>query len=111
MGDVTDKLYSSYSMIDCFPGELFYSQMWSYVLTNEQLTENHYPRPTSEWGVASIQREESGGGSKVVAVGPNAVRHECCRCKKTFVIYNNGQYQTVESCSYHYGKAYKSRGQ
>ena len=90
-------------------GDLFYAQMWSYTLTADQLYDNGYPRPTPEEGVAFLNRE---GDTiwKVQRVGPNAVRHECCRCRTPFIIYNDGQYQTVESCSYHYGRPYKNRG-
>ena len=84
--------------------------MWSYTLSEDQLRSNGYPRPSSKKGVASLNRE-GGVVWKVEPVGPNAVRHECCRCRKPFIIYNNGQYQTVESCSYHYGRAFKYKGQ
>lgn len=83
--------------------------MQKYLLTEDQLTDNGYPRPTPKWGVASIRREDL-PQAKVVPVGPNALRHLCARCKQPFIIYNDGQYQTVESCSYHYGRPYKSRG-
>ncbi len=84
--------------------------MWSYLLTEEQLQENRYPRLTSKEGVAFINLEGE-VTYKMEPVGPNAVRHECCRCRKPFIIYNSGQYQAVESCSYHYGRAFKYRGQ
>ena len=93
----------------CPAGELFYAQMWSYILTEDQLSTNGYPRPTLERGVASLDR--SGQVSyKVEAVGAHAARHECCRCRKPFIIYNNGQYQTIEACNYHYGRPFKYRG-
>ena len=38
------------------------------------------------------------------------MRHRCCRCGKPFIIYNDGQYQTVEDCVYHYGRLVKTRG-
>ena len=41
---------------------------------------------------------------------PPAMRHRCCRCNKPFIIYNSGQYQTVEECVYHYGRLIKSTG-
>ena len=84
--------------------------MWNYLLTEDQLTDNGYPRPTSLRGVASIKREGL-TTPKVEPVGPNAMKHECCRCRKSFIIYNDGQYQTVESCSYHYGRPFKSKGE
>lgn len=38
------------------------------------------------------------------------MRHRCCRCGKPFIIYQDGQYQTVEDCIYHYGRLIKTRG-
>lgn len=96
-------------MLHVYAGELFYSQMWSYILDEGQLDANGYPRPTSEDGVASLNRKGQVAW-KVEQVGLNSVRHECCRCRKPFIIYNSGQYQTVETCSYHYGKAFKYKG-
>ena len=90
--------------------ELFYAKMWSYVLSDDQLHENGYPRPTAKPGVAAINRERM-TIPEIKQVGPNAMQHECCRCHKPFLIYNNGQYQTVEDCSYHYGKCFKYKGQ
>lgn len=84
--------------------------MCPYLLTEQQLVDNRYPCSTPKRGVACINREGA-VVAKVKVVGPNAVQHECCRCHKPFIIYNDGQYQTVESCSYHYGKAFKYRGQ
>ena len=39
-----------------------------------------------------------------------AVRYVCSRCHKPYIVYNDGGYQTVEECVYHYGRLYKSRG-
>ncbi len=92
-------------------GELFYAQMWKYVLTEDQLYQCGYPRSTDKAGVAAINRETGHAVAKIESVGPNAMKHECCRCHNPFIIYNNGQYQTVETCSYHYGRAFKFKGQ
>ena len=40
-----------------------------------------------------------------------AKRHRCCRCGKSFIIYDDGQYQTVEDCLHHYGRLFKVKGQ
>lgn len=91
------------------PAEVFYKYMNKYVLSKDQLVDNGYPRPTAQVGVASINR---GGATPPVIerVGENAQRHYCCRCNKPFVIYNDGQYQSLEECFYHYGRLVKSRG-
>ena len=88
---------------------VFVERLKAYLLTEDQLVENGYPRPMEEVGVASINR---GGGTPPIieSVGSNAVRHRCCRCNKPFIIYNHGQYQTVEECVYHYGRLVKMKG-
>lgn len=82
--------------------------MQRYLLTQQQLADNGYPQPTRKEGVASI----NWGGDpppSVQSVGANAMRHRCCRCGKPFIIYQDGQYQTVEDCIYHYGRLIKTR--
>ena len=84
--------------------------MINYLLSEDQLVDNGYPRPTEEVGVASIDR----GDTKppvIEPVGESAKRHLCCRCRKSFVIFENGRYQTVDGCSYHYGRLVKRRGE
>ena len=89
---------------------LFYSHMQNYVLSEDQLRENSYPRPTAKAGEATIHRDSSQQSSEIRPVGPNAMEHRCCRCSKMFVIYNSGQYQRVEECVYHYGRLVKNKG-
>ena len=88
---------------------LFYSHMQNYVLSEDQLRENGYPRPTAKPGEASIHRN-SQQSSEIRPIGPNAMEHRCCRCSKMFIIYNSGQYQRPEECVYHYGRLFKNKG-
>jgi len=53
--------------------EIFIQYMHSYLLTEEQLVENGYPRPTSDIGVASIVRKPDDNSSDIKPVGPNGV--------------------------------------
>ena len=46
--------------------------MHSYLLTETQLVENGYPRPTNEPGVASIMRKPD-EVNDIKAVGPNGM--------------------------------------
>ena len=50
---------------------LFYSQMSTHILTEEQLVENSYPRPTAEEGVAVIHWREGDVPPEIQPVGPN----------------------------------------
>lgn len=117
-----NKLFATF-----FSAIIFYDQLLSYLLSEEQLTTNGYPRPSDHVGVALINVERQleplpeplpGNGQYqylisivITCTCSIAVRHYCCRCRKPFIIYNNGSYQTVEECVYHYGKLYKSRGE
>uniref|UniRef100_A0A1X7UNJ8 C3H1-type domain-containing protein n=2 Tax=Amphimedon queenslandica TaxID=400682 RepID=A0A1X7UNJ8_AMPQE len=88
--------------------DVFYNQLLEYSLSEEQLISNGYPRPTGDVGVASL-KIEGNARSQIEPVGQNGFRHTCCRCQKSFIIYNDGRYQTVEECMYHYGRLYKSK--
>ena len=90
-------------------GKLFYSMMTSYVLTEEQLHDCGYPRPSDKIGVALIFYGDY-QPPRVVSDGPNFKTHECSRCHEAFSIYNNGHYKTTESCSFHYGRPFKVKG-
>ena len=96
-------------------------------MTEQQLVDNGYPRPTSRGGVASINWGVEPPPT-IQPVGSNgqyimlyrmclylsisaAMRHRCCRCGKNFIVYSDGQYQTVEDCVHHYGRLFKVRGQ
>ena len=66
---------------------LFYSHMQNYVLSEKQLQENSYPRPTARAGEATIHRNTNAGSSssgsgsgsqqlnEIRPVGPNAMEH------------------------------------
>ena len=45
--------------------------MRAYVLTEDQLVENGYPRPTAEEGVATIHWREGEAPPEIQPVGPN----------------------------------------
>jgi len=83
--------------------------MSSYILTDQQLQDLGYPRPSGKEGVASIFYGDN-PPPRVIADGPNCKIHSCNRCHNTFSIYNNGHYKTIESCSYHYGRPFKVKG-
>lgn len=56
--------------------EIFIQYMHSYLLTEEQLAENGYPRPTHDPGVASIVRKPD-DVSDIKPVGPNGTVTIC----------------------------------
>jgi RNA exonuclease 1 len=87
---------------------VFYNSLSNYLLSEDELVANGYPRPTDSAGMASINIE--GRRTSIIEpVNENAVRHYCSRCQKPFLIYNSGGYQSVDECLYHYGRLYKSK--
>ena len=98
----------------------FRAGLESYLLLEENLVANGYPRQTEVAGVARIvwrgeklaEIKRAGpngeGGVRGKCRGSNfdppshiAMWHQCCRCGKSFVILNSGQYDVVEECSFH----------
>ena len=51
--------------------------MQKYLLSEEQLVENGYPRPTSEMGVVSIKREKIVEPVPVDSLGSNGTSVNC----------------------------------
>ena len=54
-----------------FTGPIFYDYMKTYLLTEEQLVTNGYPRPTAQEGTVSIVRRELDSATTIQPVGPN----------------------------------------
>ena len=79
-----------------------------YLLTEEQLEENGFPRPTARRGVVTV-RHIGRPIADIKVLSPDESKHECCRCKKPFIIYRDGT-QTEEECVYHFKRAYTPRG-
>ena len=69
--DCLALLYSLNPAVLSIAAPLFYSQMSTHVLTEEQLVENRYPRPTAEEGVAVIHWREGDVPPEIQPVGPN----------------------------------------
>lgn len=53
---------------------VFREQLNHYLLTEEQLCQNGYPRPTKNLGIASINRENDRMvPAEIVPIGPNGL--------------------------------------
>ncbi|XP_059167068.1 RNA exonuclease 1 homolog [Physella acuta] len=95
---VTKNLPSS------FRGKDLYDRLSKYILTEEQLRANGYPRPAED------------GSSKVVfykeETKDNLLKENertCRRCGKRYYVAVDGTPATVEKCIYHHGNAYKKK--
>ncbi|XP_062582976.1 RNA exonuclease 1 homolog, partial [Saccostrea cucullata] len=93
--------------IENFKGSELYNRLARYIMTEEQLQENGFPRPDSEnSSVAKIytvsQQEQNSAKLKTY-------EKICVRCGKRFMVFPNGTYAHQEECSYHWGKAWKKK--
>ncbi|CAK1545685.1 unnamed protein product [Leptosia nina] len=97
------KIYDS---IDQYTGAKFYSNIKKWILTEEQLQENGFPRPHS-----------SGEKGRAIIYGQNKQKppkgyiRTCCRCKKDYTINKKGFPIVKEECVYHPNNKYRIRGE
>ncbi|RUS85160.1 hypothetical protein EGW08_007064, partial [Elysia chlorotica] len=85
-------------------GKELYNRLKPYILTEEQLRENGYPRPGVD-GSSKVQfyKEEN--------IGESLKENErvCRRCGTRFNVTKDGTPISNNICVYHYGSAYKKR--
>lgn len=89
-----------------FSGARFYENIRKWVLTEEQLQENSFPRP-----------HESGKKGRAIIYGqnrqnpPKGYIRTCCRCKKEYTVDKKGVPVVKEECIYHPNRKYRVRGE
>ncbi|KAH8867493.1 RNA exonuclease 1 like [Schistosoma japonicum] len=110
--DLNKKKDDAEEKLDCLvKGPLLYSQLTSYLLSEEDLSVNGYPLELKEdntivRGKATLLLPEN----KRQLYGtckPN--ERVCCRCGTRFLVDEFGHSLTKGECIYHWGKAVKQR--
>ncbi|XP_043917371.1 RNA exonuclease 1 homolog [Protopterus annectens] len=87
-----------------FTGLALYRHLLEYILTEQQLQENGYPRPHPEKkGMAILYS----GVSKDLVVDP--LKRVCCRCGKIYTVTGKGRHVRKEECNYHWGRVVRHR--
>lgn len=91
-----------------FVGAKFYANIRKWILTEEQLQENGFPRPhtCNEKGRAKIYIEQ-----KNKQKPPRGFIRTCTRCKKDYTVDKKGFPAFKEECVYHPNNKYKVRGE
>ncbi|XP_077331269.1 RNA exonuclease 1 homolog [Lithobates pipiens] len=85
-------------------GHALYNFLKEYLLTEDQLIENGYPRPNPEKpGSALLQ---NAGGKNI---NHDALRKVCCRCGEIYAVTLQGKHVRKEECTYHSGRVRKHR--
>nr|CAB3265530.1 putative exonuclease GOR-like protein [Phallusia mammillata] len=81
-------------------GEEVYEKMCNYIMTEEQLEENGYPRPGDIPGNCIFMVEKP-------KLNKDPTKKICSRCGKEFVLYKGGHFaKQDDECIYHWGRAY-----
>uniref|UniRef100_A0A2A4JST1 Exonuclease domain-containing protein n=1 Tax=Heliothis virescens TaxID=7102 RepID=A0A2A4JST1_HELVI len=89
-----------------FVGAKLYNNIVKWVLTEEQLKQNGFPRP-----------HESGQKGRAIIYGQNKQKppkgffRTCCRCKKDYMVDKHGFPAAKEDCIYHPNNKYRVRGE
>ncbi|XP_031553926.1 RNA exonuclease 1 homolog [Actinia tenebrosa] len=91
--------------VDHLTEEMFYNLLFPYILTEEELVENGFPRSslTTPGKVTFKSRKPKTTPSK----DPN--RRICCRCGTPYTVLEDGTYFRPEECVYHVGRLLKRR--
>lgn len=86
-------------------GAKLYNNIRKWVLTEEQLQENGFPRPhtSKDKGRAMIYGQNK-------QTPPKGYIRTCCRCKKEYIIDKKGFPSVKEDCIYHPNRKYRVRG-
>lgn len=79
-----------------FKGKTFYNNVKKYVLTEEDLLENGYPREGTVAGRAAIKSSKY-----VPKIHLDDNERECARCMKVYVVDKKGYPMYEEECLYH----------
>ncbi|XP_014222990.1 RNA exonuclease 1 homolog [Trichogramma pretiosum] len=93
-----------------FKGETLYNKLSKWILTDQQLKDNGFPRPHPEGpkGRAKLYSYSTRGQSNPSKV-PN--QRFCCRCNKPFMVDKHGIPIKKENCIYHYARKFTFRGE
>lgn len=89
-----------------YSGAKLFSNIQKWVLTEEQLKENGFPRPhpSGDKGRAIIHGQNK-------QTPPKGHIRTCCRCKKEYTVNKKGFPSIKEECIYHPNRKYRVRGE
>ncbi|KAL9950803.1 hypothetical protein ACROYT_G043365 [Oculina patagonica] len=85
--------------------EVMYDFLSKYLMSEDDLVENGYPRPCPTSPGKAVIKTRKEQPSK------DSLRRICCRCGKPFRVLGDGNYLTREECVYHAGKLFRKRGE
>ncbi|XP_074669734.1 RNA exonuclease 1 homolog [Strix aluco] len=86
-----------------FADGALYRLLEDYLLTEEQLKENNFPRPNPEKNGSAIFT------GVVKSAGYDAFKRVCCRCGKVYAVTTSGEHTRKEECNYHSGRVLEEK--
>jgi len=85
----------------------FYAAMEKYLMTEQQLKDNNYPRPTDRIGQCAFYGTRSG----YRPLQSSSNKKNCVRCHKTFQFYDDlDRNEELNECNFHPSRCQSSRG-
>lgn len=85
-----------------------YERLQPYVLTEEQLEQNGFPRPDPRGRPGHAHLAHVDSRSRITRLG--APCRECVRCSRTYGVDADGRQLVEDSCVYHWGRVFTRRG-
>ncbi|XP_075302958.1 uncharacterized protein LOC104326743 [Opisthocomus hoazin] len=86
-----------------FTGGVLYELLKDYLLTEEQLNENNFPRPNPGKNGSAILT------GVVKSAGYDAFKRMCCRCGGVYAVTSSGEHRRKEECNYHSGRVLEQK--
>jgi RNA exonuclease 1 len=91
--------------------EPLYVLLTPYILTEELLCSNGFPRPhPEEKGVAIMHVPPGTVRRTPLSPDRKRVLRTCCRCNQGYSVNKNGFQLKEEQCFYHWGRLFQTRG-
>uniref|UniRef100_A0A8D0FJM7 Exonuclease domain-containing protein n=1 Tax=Strix occidentalis caurina TaxID=311401 RepID=A0A8D0FJM7_STROC len=81
-----------------FTDGALYRLLEDYLLTEEQLKENNFPRPNPEKN-----------GSAILTGVVKTFKRVCCRCGEVYAVTSSGEHTRKEECNYHSGRVWEEK--
>jgi len=91
--------------------EELYARLQPYILSEEQLCSNSFPRPDPRGRPGFAHLVHIHDREKAMITPAGAAVRQCLRCNKMYDVGEDGAQKVADECSYHWRKTYVRRGQ
>ena len=91
---------------------MLYKVLTKYILTEEQLMENGFPRPDPDregMVLMKVEDRQKPDPDKLKIVAGSEDKRLCCRCGAIYRVDKAGLQEEKESCVYHWGRCFRAR--